>query len=278
MSFGVSRKRLHFASTAWFVLCVGYVLTFSLLDAGVHWWILFSLSGYGLLILLLLISLYLFAIFRGISSSQTVKIEHPLTSTGYYMYFYNLSPFLGGVAGLLGMVGLAETGGQYVVGVALGTLAMTFMIWVVVDPAIGVLETALSSAGRRHRSERLIEAAAEARRREEHRERLLGEVLQREQQDIQEWKRQLGPRAERLAELITMEDVDAEEVEREAVGIGVTAWQMGGLACMGVLRSMAVESGKRVESGGVRASDYISFWWDGIGTWQMPLIQDLRDL
>lgn len=277
MSLLISRKRLHFISTAWFVLCVVCVLMFSLRNAGVHWWILFSLSGYGLLVLLLLVSLYLFAIFRGISSSQTVKVEHPLTSTSYYMYFYNVSPFLGGLGGLLGTLGIAVTAAEYMAGVGLGTLVMTFMIWVVVDPLAGVLETALSPAGRKHRAARLSEAAAEAQRKEEDRQRLLAEVLIKERQDIEQWQRELKPSAERLAELITGEAVDAEQVEREAIGIGVTAWRMGGLGCMRVLRSMSLELGGEIRQG-ADVTDYISFWWDGIGTWQRPVVQELADL
>ena len=74
---------IHFVSTAWFILCVGYIGILALRQAGVNWWILFSLTGYGVLIALVLISLYLFAIFRGISSSQKVKVEHPLTCTAF---------------------------------------------------------------------------------------------------------------------------------------------------------------------------------------------------
>jgi len=270
----MSRERLHFTSTAWFVLCVGYLLIFSLLDAGVHWWILFSLSGYGLLVLLILISLYLFAIFRGISSSQTVRIEHPLTSTTCYMYFYNLSPFLGGLAGLLGMLGITETPARFLVGVAMGTLAMTFMIWVVVDPAVGVLETAFSPAGRKHRAERLAEAAQAARVRQEHHEQLLDEVLKSEQKDLERWQRELRPQARRLAELLTTDHIPADQTESEAIAIGVIAWQMGGLACMQLLCEMALQLARDIRHG-AGPNDYVSFWWDGIGAWQRPLIRDL---
>lgn len=274
MSLSIFRKRLHFTSTAWFVLCVGYLLIFSLLDAGVHWWILFSLSGYGLLVLLILISLYLFAIFRGISSSQAVRIEHPLTSTNCYMYFYNLSPFLGGLAGLLGMLGITETPARFFVGVAMGTLVMTFMIWVVVDPAVGVLETAFSPAGRKHRAERLAAAAEAVRARQERHEQLLAEVVTSEQQDVDRWRRELRPQAQRLAELLTADHISADQAESEAIAIGVIAWQMGGMACMQLLREMALELACDIRTG-AGASDYVSFWWDGIGAWQRPLIRDL---
>ncbi|NQT02053.1 MAG: hypothetical protein HQ580_08525, partial [Planctomycetes bacterium] len=119
-------KLVHLASTIWFIICIGYILVLTLRQAGVHWWVVFSLSGYGLLIALILISLYLFAIFRGISSSQKVQIEHPLTSTNYYRAFYVITPLLGGLAGCLGMIGIS-TVGQFASGVALGTLGTTFL-------------------------------------------------------------------------------------------------------------------------------------------------------
>ncbi|MBN2314165.1 MAG: hypothetical protein JXM79_09565, partial [Sedimentisphaerales bacterium] len=92
-------RKAHIAGTIWFVLAVGYIFVLALRQAGVRWWVVFSLSGHGVLIVSVLVSLYLFAIFRGISSSQNVEIEHPLTSSTYYAAFYLLTPFLGGLAG-----------------------------------------------------------------------------------------------------------------------------------------------------------------------------------
>ena len=98
-------KKAHIAGTVWFALAVSYIFVLALRQAGVRWWVVFSLSGHGVLIVAVLVSLYLFAIFRGISSSQNVEIEHPLTSSTYYAAFYLLTPFLGGLAGCLGMIG-----------------------------------------------------------------------------------------------------------------------------------------------------------------------------
>ena len=104
MSGGRTLKRVHLASTVWFIVCVGHILVLALRQAGVNWWVVFSLSGYGVLIVLLLISLYLFAIFRGVARSQKTEIEHPLTTTIYYSVFYDISPFLGLLAGGLGAI------------------------------------------------------------------------------------------------------------------------------------------------------------------------------
>ncbi|MHC4323115.1 MAG: hypothetical protein ACYSUX_02460, partial [Planctomycetota bacterium] len=146
----------HIASTAWFILTVGYILITALRQAGIHWWVVFSLSGHGVLIIMVLISLYLFAIYRGISSSQKVHVEHPLTSTIHYAVFYVSAPFLGCLAGLLGMIGIDSTQ-QFLLGVAMGTLGTTFLVWVVVDPLIGLIELVLPRS-RKNRAERQFQA------------------------------------------------------------------------------------------------------------------------
>ena len=117
----------HMASTVWFILSVGYILISALRQAGIHWWVVFSLSGHGVLIILVLVSLYLFAIFRGISSSQKEQLEHPLTSTVYYVVFYVSAPFLGSLAGLLGMIGTHSTS-QFLLGIANILLCKTFYL------------------------------------------------------------------------------------------------------------------------------------------------------
>ena len=83
MSHRKALKLVHLASTTWFMLCMGYILVLALRQAGIHWWVIFSLSGHSALLIFLLISLYLFAIFRGVGSNQRIEMEHPLTSTNY---------------------------------------------------------------------------------------------------------------------------------------------------------------------------------------------------
>jgi len=178
-------RKAHIASTIWFVLAVAYILVLTLRQAGVRWWVVFSLSGHGVLIVLVLVSLYLFAIYRGISSSQNIEVEHPLTSTTYYAAFYLLTPFLGGLAGCLGMIGAYATS-QFFLGIALGTLGVTFMVWVILDPVIGLLEMLLP-ASRNHRAVRLAQARAERERRQSDRQRLLDEVLAQEDSDRRRW-------------------------------------------------------------------------------------------
>lgn len=258
-------KPIHVASTVWFIVCVSYVLILALRQAGVKWWVVFSLSGHGVLIVLVLISLYLFAIFRGISSSQKVQVEHPLTSTTYYAVFYVVAPFLGTLAGCLGMIGVG-TIGQFISGVALGTLGTTFLVWVIVDPATGLLEMLLP-ASRRHRAQRLSQAKAEREKIQRDSEYLLDKVLANEESDRRLWQQVLRPQAEKLAGLLTTDITDFKRVEREAVDMGAYAWQIGGLNCMRELREMAIAISKQRKPD-MAVIDYISFWWDGIGSWR----------
>jgi hypothetical protein len=258
-------KVVHVASTAWFILCVGYILVLALRQAGVRWWLVFSISGHGASIILLLVSLYLFAIFRGISSSQKVQVEHPLTSTIYYAAFYVATPFIGSLAGFLGMIG-AHSISQFLVGIAMGTLGTTFLVWVIVDPSIGLLEMILP-ASRKYRAQRLIEAKTERENKQKARVRLLEEVIEKEDSDRLYWQELLKPQAEKLAGLLTTEITDPKQAEQQAVGIGVSAWQTGGLSCMRELRDMAITLCKQKQQNKA-VVDYINFWWDGIGNWR----------
>jgi len=258
---------IHFVSTAWFILCVGYIGVLALLQAGVKWWVLFSLSGYGVLITLVLISLYLFAIFRGISSSQNVKVEHPLTNTKQYAFFYVTTPFLGVLAGCLGMIGV-ETFGRFLLGITLGTLGTTFLVWVIIDPVIGLLEMLLP-ASRKHRVRRTTQAKAEKEGIQRDNQLLLTEVTAMEESNQHRWQEQLKLQAEQLAELLAADEFDFEQAERRAVGIGARAWHIGGLGCMRELRDMAIEICTE-KYNNKDIVDYISFWWDGIGSWRSP--------
>ncbi len=258
-------KFVHLASTVWFLLGVGYILILALREAGFNWWVVFSLSGHGAVMFFLLISIYLFAIFRGIGSSQKEQVEHPLTSTNYYMVFYLIAPFLGGLAGCLGMIGVSAIS-KFLLGVAWGTFGMTFLVWVIVDPVVVLLEMLLP-ASRRHRSGRLAVAKARREKTKMDRERLLAEVFAKEELNLRCWRKMLKTKAEKLAMLLTDDKIDFKQAGYEAVDIGVSAWQIGGLSCMRELRNMAIDLCR--QNGQSKAIvDYIPVWWDGIGSWR----------
>jgi hypothetical protein len=260
-------KAMHVASMAWFMLCVGYVVVRALHEAGFRWWVIFTLSGHSALAILLLVSLYLFALFRGVGSTQHIAQEHPLTSTHSYMGFYIAAPLLGGLAGILGMLGTSDPI-RFLAGVALGTLGTTFTVWVVIDPVAGLIEMLLP-ASRKHRAQRLARIEAERRARQERRERLLVEAFAREAQERQRWQERLQPHAERLAALLTIDASSLPKAEREAVEIGARAWRLGGLTCMRQLHEMAIGISQN-HPGQAEPVDYVSYWWDGIGDWRRP--------
>jgi hypothetical protein len=258
-------KIVHMASTIWFILSVGYTLVLAMHQAGIRWWVVFSLSGHGALIIFVLVSLYLLAVFRGVSSSQQVHLEHPLTSTKYYVVFYVSAPFLGSLAGLLGMIG-THSASQFILGIAMGTLGTTFLVWVIVDPVLGLLEMLLPTS-RKNRAQRLLQAKAGKEKKQKDRLNLLEEVIAKEDSDRLVWQQVLKPQAEILAELLTSDGEDTKFIEQEAVGIGVKAWQTGGISCMRELHEMAISLCKQKHQN-KDIVDYISFWWDGIGNWR----------
>jgi len=261
-------KLIHLISTVWFMVCVGCIFAVALHGAGVKWWLVFSLSGHSALAIFLLISLYLFAVFRGVGKAQQIEVEHPLTTTTSYMGFYVAAPLLGGLAGILGMVG-NDSPLKFVLGVALGTLGTTFAVWVLLDPLVGLIEMTLP-ASRRHRAERLAQAEAQRRSRQEKRERLLTEAFAREERARQQWQDTLRPRAERLATLLACDASAFARAEQEAVDIGAEAWRLGGLGCMRQLHDLTIAI--RKERGHRETVDYISCWWDGIGDWRKPSV------
>jgi len=259
---------IHLAGTVWFMLCVGFLVILALRQAGFNWWVIFSLSGHSAVIIFLLISLYLFAIFGASGKEQRTAIEHPLTSTGFYLAFYVSAPLLGILAGIAATIGEMKIV-PFLTGIALGTFAVTFLTWVIVDPLASMLEM-LVPAGREHRLQRLAEDKRQREERQREREELLGRLFAQQEQDRRRWQALLIPDAEKLAALLKADRANFEQAERQAVDIGARAWHIGGLDCMRRLRDMALELHKE-KYRNLTITDYISNWWDGIGGWRSPV-------
>ena len=234
-------RRIHLVSTIWFTACIVYVLVWKLWEAGFQWWLIFSLSGPSALYVFLLISLYLFALYRGIDETQRIEVEHPLTTSSYYMALYVAVPVLGGLASTLAMMGETKLD-RCLLWVAVGTLYTTSAMWIAVDPAVGLIEMLLP-ASRRHRTERLAQAEAQRRARQEKREHLLAEAFAREERQQQQWREQLQGAGARLAALLAhLEAEGLAQAEQEAVDIGAQAWRLGGLVCMRQLHEMTIQT------------------------------------
>ncbi|MHC4639375.1 MAG: hypothetical protein ACYTBV_18015 [Planctomycetota bacterium] len=97
-------------------------------------------------------------------------------------------------------------------------------------------------------------------------------VERKEKQEQLYWNEVLGPYAEKLATLLINNNGSYQDRENEAIKIGADAWRMGGLKCMRKLYSMTIDIYKQKHQGagvtGTGAIDYISNWWDGIGSWR----------
>ena len=205
------------------------------------------------------------------------------------MALYVATPLLGGLAGMLGMMGVTRLD-RFLLWVAMGTLYTTSVVWVAVDPVVGLIEM-LVPASRRHRMERLAQAEAQRRARQEKREHLLAEAIAREERDHQQWRQKLHAQAQKLATLLVCDANQWTRAEQEAVDIGAEAWRLGGLSCMRQLHEMAIQAAqeresqtqgtrRRTDSNAILQApssslpstpcDYLSYWWDGIGDWRKP--------
>ena len=262
-------KLVHASSTAWFVLCASFLLTLAMRQAGAAWWLIFSLSGYSLVLVFVLVSIYLLAVYRGVRRHETD--EYPLTSSPYYMAFYDICPFLGAIAGVIGGYGF---GGrmEHVNMIAEGSLATTFLVWIVLDPVIACIEMALPNS-RRIRKERLARIKAQKRQRQIDSERLLADVYEKELQSYEQWQPILEPMAEKLAQIVADGQGDFHQREKQTAQMGAEAWRLGGIACMRRLHEMAMAD--FIKHSGERVIDYITIWWDGIGTWRSPALVDV---
>jgi Ca2+/Na+ antiporter len=260
---------VHLAGTVWFMLCTVCVFVLAMWQAGFNLLVIFSLSGYLAVLVTLLVCLYLFIIFRGTDKAIDMQQEHPFTSTTYYMAFYASVPFLGAIAGALGMIGEPRIR-VYLEAIALGTIGATFLTWIVVDCIAGSVELFLPQP-RSHRARRLAEAKLKKQQEQENRKQLLTRILEQENESKRQWELALAPQARRLAGLLVNENVDWATSEREAIGIGVEAWRMGGLNCMRQLHTIVINNYSR-QYNGRQFVDYISGWWDGIGSWRTPAV------
>jgi hypothetical protein len=261
-------KRIHVLGTIWFVTCAIFLLSLALHQAGFKWWVVFSFSGYSLVFFLFFVNIYVFAIFRGVSRHQTI-LEHPLTTSAYYIVLYDVSPFLGSVAGFLCSITLPELGILGILStVAEGTLTFTFLVWIVFDPLLGFIENLLPQCAQ-HRKQRLEAEAEQKRLKEEEKQQLLASLEQKEAQDIRLWNQTLEPTAGQLAELLSRPHLLDEQAHRTIVQAGAQAWQLGGIICMRHLHQMVLNKTGQIEM------DYLALWWDGIGTWQKPHFSQL---
>jgi len=211
--------------------------------------------------------LYLYVGFQGIAGERCYAIEHQLTFTNSYMFLYLSAPFLGGLAGFMNSFGFEMSLEQSLLGIALATMIGTFLIWIIVDPLVTFLETILVTESREHKAKRLAQAKIEKQQRQKAREQMIKEVLSKEKSAQRHWQEVLKEEVDKVVQLLTDSNVNPKQVESQIVKTGVKAWQTGGINCMKTLRDMAIQEYQR-RNGTEMTNDYISCWWDGIGSWR----------
>ena len=260
-------KTIHLVGTLWFGGCATYLLVVALRRAGVNWWAIFSLSGPSLAAAFVLVSLYLYAVYRGATQSVENVVEHPLTSSAAYMVFYYSCPFLGAVGAILGTVGESQWQ-ECVVGTTLGTVGATFVVWVVLDPMLGLVESVLPGS-REHRQRRLAQAKARRQQEQAARESLLRQLEEEERSLRMSQQEALRPMVGELVAMLPRDMFERPEGEGQAVDLGLRAWKLGGLEAMVQLHEMVVEQFCK-ENGREPDVDTVGLWWDGVGTWKAP--------
>jgi len=265
-------KALHVVSTLFFALSVCYLLIISVHRAGGSWRVITPISAYSLPLIFLVVLWYLFAVYRGIARDQKIEIEHPLTTTPIYQFFYNVTPLLGAMVGFIAGWGGVSTGNLALLMTG-GTVFATFLVWIFVDPFSGTVEMLLP-ASRKHRQQRQACARAAYRKQVEARESLLKEVEKIEQMQWKHWDEMLMPLADELADLVSANGRDTDACRIQVIDIGVYLWQCGGLECMRYIHSAALNI-CRDRRGSADEIDCISLWWDGIGNWRSQYTQTL---
>ena len=261
-------KHLHLVGTVWFVLCVGFVLANELRKAEVSWWVLLSLSGPSAVIMFVLVSLYLFALFRGGRPTPDQTEEHPLTTSEYYLLLYISAPLLGGFGGALHAALYKQTANDFLVSVTLATFGVTFIYWVILDPILASMET-FKPQGRVHRQRRLEKQRAHRLEKQANRDALLEVLILKERENEAVWTETLTTYVPELCDLLDITQSEVRDAEMRAAEIAVEAWRLGGLACMQFLHKKAL-SAYQEKHPNHPVADYITHWWDGIGMWRSP--------
>ncbi|MFH0964481.1 MAG: hypothetical protein V2A58_10780 [Planctomycetota bacterium] len=256
---------LHLLVTAQFIAGAAIILFWSFHQTGLHGWAILSLSVPGLVLVLLAALIYGFAVARGVVGER-IPDEHPLTGFAPYRLFYLVTPILGGLAGAA-FYSFTEGATVAVRGAALGTILPACTIWLVLDPLLGIIESALPST-RRLRAARLARERDLRAARAQENERILAKVRADYRAHIEALRPLLLDRADRLS--LLLRDPSPPQLRRrradEAARLGFETWQTGGTDLMRELAALTLsrlDSPRRPEL--AATLDYL---WDGVGDWR----------
>ena len=264
-------KLLHLLNTLWFILMVGFIIIKQLLDAGTSWWFIISLSGYSVLLVFLLTSFYLFALYRNVDRNQKNIIEHPFTTSYYYHFFYDSIPLIGALGGFIAAVGNINPQ-HALMFVALGTFWSTFTVWIIFDPIAGFTEMALPQS-RKYRNLRIELAKQKKLKRRSDQKKLLQSIQNCRFGETSLWENLFKDDIDNLCAIIDKFENQGLHKDPLAVDIGLKAWRTGNLDYMNWLNDSAVKKYQKIYNKPFFKSA-ISVLWDGIGNWRSQWLEE----
>lgn len=253
----------HVIVTAQFVISAALVIFWSLYEADLNWWAIFSLSAQGIIILILGATIYGFAVFCGSLGGRN-EGDYPFSGSVYYRLFYLAVPVFAGFAGGADYL-LNEGFFEGLRGWALGTVLSAYAIWLFIDPLVGIAELSLPE-NRRLRRLRIAEERdkREAERRE--RAELLTRLRAEREARTAALKPLIDESARRLAQVILSSPDDPVRGADDAAAIGLRAWQTAGMETMREI--YAATQRHCATHGRPELASRLDYWWDGIGQWR----------
>lgn len=253
----------HGAATFQLAGSAALVIFWTLKDAGFNYLALFSLSVQGVMVVGLGVLVYGFAAFRGAVGRRT-SVEFPLTGSYPYRTYYLVTPVLGGFMSGIDYL-LAEGLVEGLRGLALGTVITAFVVWVVTDPIIGIIESLLPASRRRRSQRRALQVAAREERTRRNRD-LLSRLREDKQARLSALEPVLARHRDRLVRILEDSRWDADAGIEAGATIGFELWRLDGIDCMKEMYSSIVQSCGRSADG--YPASHLEYWWDGIGEWR----------
>lgn len=254
---------LHGAATLQLAGSTALVIFWTLKGAGFNWLALFSLSVQGVMVVGLGVLVYGFAAFLGAVGRRT-SVEFPLTGSYPYRTYYLVTPMLAGFASGIDYL-LAEGLIEGLRGFALGTVITAFVVWVVTDPFIGIIESLLPASRRLRSQRRALQLEARERRTRRNRE-LLSRLKGEKQARLSALEPVLARYRDRLVHILEDSRRDPDAGIEAGAAIGFELWRLDGIDCMKEMYSSIMQSCGRSADG--YPASHLEYWWDGIGEWR----------
>jgi hypothetical protein len=253
----------HMLATVQYFFSAAVVILWILLQTGLHWSIVFSLSTQGFAVVALAAMIYGFATYRGAVGDRR-SAEHPFTSSLSYRFLYLLVPVLSGLVGAVDF--WLVVGAWYgVLGLSVGTVLAATVMWLLVDPIAGLIESAFPQS-RLLRAQRLAREQERRERRRREKQLILEKILAARKAALEQMRPAIEEHARRLRELLLESAEDPWQGSEEGARIGLATWQLGGAPVMKQLYATTA----RLCSDSAQADlvSYLDYWWDGVGEWR----------